>query len=252
MDRQWCQILDPRGRPRKREASDPVGVASANDGTGRIFVVERVGRIKVVAKDGRVLPDPYLDDKGAVANPPGALWRVLPQSQVPAGAQTAPAPSGAVRTARRTAAGAAAGLMLVAAGALAPGPFAAALAPRHIAFGTPLDATPRLGVAVTAAVTRFHETGQNPYVGDAGALTDGKRLYDTWCQSCHMPDGSGRIGPSLIGPQHIYERTATDVGLFEAVFGGALGAMQSFRDRLTQDEILKVTAYVQSLRRGSS
>jgi hypothetical protein len=32
----------------------------------------------------------YLDDKGALANPPGALWRVLPQSQVPAGAVTAP------------------------------------------------------------------------------------------------------------------------------------------------------------------
>jgi hypothetical protein len=36
------------------------------------------------------------------------------------------------------------------------------------------------------------------------------------------------------------------------VFGGALGAMQSFRDRLTQDEILRVNAYVRSLRRGGS
>ena len=34
---------------------------SAGDGTGRIFVVERVGRIKVVAKDGRVLSEPFLD-----------------------------------------------------------------------------------------------------------------------------------------------------------------------------------------------
>ena len=32
----------------------------------------------------------YLDDKGPLANPAGALWRVLPQNQVPAGAQTAP------------------------------------------------------------------------------------------------------------------------------------------------------------------
>lgn len=146
----------------------------------------------------------------------------------------------------------AAGVILIAAGALAPGPLAAAVALRHIAFGTPLDATPRPGEAVTGAVRRFHESGQNPYVGDAGALTDGKRLYDAWCQSCHMPDGSGRIGPSLIGPQHIYERTATDVGLFEAVFGGALGAMQSFRDRMTQDEILRLNAYVRSLRRDGS
>jgi len=41
--------------------NDPVGVASAFDGTGRLFVVERVGRIKVVTKDGNVLPEPFLD-----------------------------------------------------------------------------------------------------------------------------------------------------------------------------------------------
>lgn len=41
--------------------NDPVGVASANDGTGRLFVVERVGRIKIVSKEGRVLPEPFLD-----------------------------------------------------------------------------------------------------------------------------------------------------------------------------------------------
>ena len=148
-------------------------------------------------------------------------------------------------------AAAAAGLGLAVAG-LVPESLAAAVAFRHIAFGTALDATPRPGEAVTEAVTRFHETGQNPYVGDAAAVADGKRLYETWCQSCHMPDGSGRIGPSLIGSQHIYERAATDVGLFEAVFGGALGAMQSFRDRLTQDEILRLNAYVRRLRGDAS
>jgi cytochrome c-L len=106
---------------------------------------------------------------------------------------------------------AAAGLSLVA-GVLAPGALAA-VAVRHNAFETPLDVTPPSGEVVTPAVARFHETGQNPYVGDAAAVAQGKQLYETWCQSCHMPDGSGRIGPSLIGPQRIHERTATDVGL---------------------------------------
>ncbi|MFM9849155.1 MAG: PQQ-dependent sugar dehydrogenase [Hyphomicrobiaceae bacterium] len=41
--------------------NDPVGVSAANDGSGRIFVVERVGRVKVVGKDGKVLPKPFLD-----------------------------------------------------------------------------------------------------------------------------------------------------------------------------------------------
>ena len=40
---------------------DPVGVASAFDGSGRIFVVERVGRIRIVTKDGKLLDKPFLD-----------------------------------------------------------------------------------------------------------------------------------------------------------------------------------------------
>src|SRR5438876_6293857 len=40
---------------------DPVGVTAANDGTGRIFVVERIGRVRVVGKDGKVEPEPFLD-----------------------------------------------------------------------------------------------------------------------------------------------------------------------------------------------
>src|SRR3954454_18222467 len=39
---------------------DPVGVTAANDGSGRIFVVERAGRVRIV-KDGKALPDPFLD-----------------------------------------------------------------------------------------------------------------------------------------------------------------------------------------------
>ena len=40
---------------------DPTNVASANDGTGRIFVTERVGRILIVNRDGSVQQEPFLD-----------------------------------------------------------------------------------------------------------------------------------------------------------------------------------------------
>lgn len=120
---------------------------------------------------------------------------------------------------------------------------------RHVFDDAPLDVTLRSGEAATEAVTRFRATGRNPYVGRAEAASEGKRLYEQWCQSCHKPDGSGWMGPSLIDDQHNYPRTGTDVGMFEIVFAGGAGAMQSFRERLTQDEILKVIAYVRSLER---
>ncbi len=40
---------------------DPIGVASAGDGSGRIFVVERVGRVQVVDQDGNRQEEPFLD-----------------------------------------------------------------------------------------------------------------------------------------------------------------------------------------------
>ena len=41
---------------------DPVSVAAPNDGTGRVFVVERPGVIQVI-KDGKKLKKPFLDLK---------------------------------------------------------------------------------------------------------------------------------------------------------------------------------------------
>jgi len=118
---------------------------------------------------------------------------------------------------------------------------------RHIAFDTPLEVS--IPPDAPAAVKEFHATGKNPYNGDPQALEQGKKLYDEWCAQCHSPQGTGGMGPSLVAEQHTYPRTATDVGLFEAIYGGALGAMQPFKDRLTQDQILQVIAYINELRK---
>jgi cytochrome c-L len=121
-------------------------------------------------------------------------------------------------------------------------------------FTSPLDNSPLeikllAGEKITESVQKFYDTGEDPYKGDPQALVAGKELYETYCQACHLPDGSGRIGPSLIADTHHYPRFTTDKGMFEIVYGGATGAMQPFGKRLTQDQILYVMAYVRSLKK---
>jgi cytochrome c-L len=121
---------------------------------------------------------------------------------------------------------------------------------RHVLDNSPLEVKPRPNEVESEAVKSFKETGKNPYAGEEQALAEGKRLYQVNCQACHLPDGSGRIGSTLIAGTWKYERAATDVGMFEILYGGASGAMQSFARRgMTQDQMLKVIAYVRSLKK---
>ncbi|MFQ5757121.1 MAG: PQQ-dependent sugar dehydrogenase [Acidiferrobacterales bacterium] len=41
--------------------NDPINVSNAGDGSGRLFVTERVGRIRIVTKTGEVLSEPFID-----------------------------------------------------------------------------------------------------------------------------------------------------------------------------------------------
>lgn len=124
---------------------------------------------------------------------------------------------------------------------------AAAVEFRHVFDDSLLDVGPKPGETFTPAVEAFHASGKDPYIGNTEAVATGKTLYETWCQSCHLPDGTGRIGPSLVDKDYFYDRVASDVGLFEVIYAGAAGAMQSFKPRMTQDEMLKLIAYLRLL-----
>jgi cytochrome c-L len=117
----------------------------------------------------------------------------------------------------------------------------------HALDNQPIEFTFRPEQEITPAVEQFHETGENPYSGDPAAVEAGKEIYADLCQACHLADGSGRIGPSLVDGAGARARTGTDIGVFEITYAGGAGAMQAFGQRLDQDEILQVMAYLEVL-----
>ncbi|MBX2856811.1 MAG: cytochrome c [Rhodobacteraceae bacterium] len=118
----------------------------------------------------------------------------------------------------------------------------------HALDNSPLEFKYRTDQTLSEAVEGFYQSGENPYVGDEEALKAGKKVYKKLCQACHLPDGSGRIGPSLDDDKWKYERTDTDIGRFEIIYGGGAGSMQAFGRRIDQDELLKVMAYIDTFR----
>lgn len=119
----------------------------------------------------------------------------------------------------------------------------------HALDDAPIEFTFRPDQTITPAVEAFHATGENAYAGDPARIEEGRALYRRLCQACHMPDGTGRIGPNLTDAQSNHDRTGTLIGQFEIVYAGGAGAMQAFGKRIDQDEILKILAFVATLRR---
>jgi cytochrome c-L len=121
---------------------------------------------------------------------------------------------------------------------------------RHALDNSPLDVSPVPGEQFTEAVKSFQKTGVNPYRNDPAAIARGKELYTENCQLCHLPDGSGGMGASLLGETPLYPRVATDVGMFEVIHSGASGAMRSFAKRgMIQDDMLAIIAFVRTLKK---
>ncbi len=106
-----------------------------------------------------------------------------------------------------------------------------------------------------APVKQFKETGRNPYNDDADAIAAGFTLARAVaCTHCHGPDLSGLIGPNLTSGQWRYPRDATDTGMFQTIFFGTNGGMAAWGKlgSLTEDEILRIMAFVRSRYRGGS
>ncbi len=121
---------------------------------------------------------------------------------------------------------------------------------RHALDDSALDLKPIKGEEITDAVKSFRKDGVNPYNGQADAISAGQTLFDDNCQACHGADGTGGMGPSLVDEVYVNTRANTDIGKFEIIHSGASGAMRSFSERgVTQDQILKIIAYIHTLKK---
>lgn len=121
---------------------------------------------------------------------------------------------------------------------------------RDILSNEPIKFTYRPDQELTPAVREFHRTAKNPYSDEKAAISDGQVLYQQYCQPCHLSEGTGRLGPSLVDDEWTEPRVSTDKGMFEIIYAGGAGAMQAFGRRIDQDQILKVMAYIESLRKN--
>lgn len=80
---------------------------------------------------------------------------------------------------------------------------------------------------------------------DASALATGKTLFTKNCQSCHMEDGRGDIGPNLTDDYWIYTNDIATV--FKTVKYGTPNGMPDHEKKLNPIELQQVASYVLSL-----
>ena len=84
-----------------------------------------------------------------------------------------------------------------------------------------------------------------PQVAAAQSIEFGKTLFTQNCASCHGAEGEGGLGNVLQPNDYIQESSDEMIG--QLISEGRPGtAMASFRDRLSEDEIGDIVAFLKS------
>lgn len=87
---------------------------------------------------------------------------------------------------------------------------------------------------------------RNPFEGNVHAVAEGKRLYE-WmnCAGCHGAIGGGGIGPPLKDRDWIYG--AAPANVYQSILQGRPNGMPAFRDRLPEESVWKLVAFVRAM-----
>ena len=127
----------------------------------------------------------------------------------------------------------------------------------------------------SAEAKEFLATCKNPYTAkfaaDAEAAKTGRKVMTyNGCTGCHGGNLGGLMAPSLVknggtgafDTKWVYEKDATDKGMFETISGGTPGVSGGTMfiwhnqleghtgDGLTTDEILKAIGYIRTVYKG--
>lgn len=117
-----------------------------------------------------------------------------------------------------------------------------------------------LAILVVFCVSAFSAEAQrrmapsgppNPYAGDSQAIAQGEQVYDQHCTACHgVNGGAGEIGPEIIHNLSVPLRGELDDNqILEVIRNGVPGTvMSAWKGKLTEDDILKIGAFLHSLR----
>ncbi len=87
-------------------------------------------------------------------------------------------------------------------------------------------------------------SGDGASAGDAGgpSTADGAALYESACATCHRPDGSGLVGPSLQG---VHDRLSDDE-IRTVVLEGRGGRMPAWEGRFDATEVDAIIAHLEN------
>ena len=86
---------------------------------------------------------------------------------------------------------------------------------------------------------------ESPYQNNAYSMSEGKRLFDAYnCSGCHAHGGGG-MGPALMDDQWIYGSRPANI--FDTIVEGRPNGMPSFRNRIPDQQVWQLVAYVQSM-----
>jgi cytochrome c oxidase cbb3-type subunit 3 len=84
-----------------------------------------------------------------------------------------------------------------------------------------------------------------PYENNAYAISEGKRLYQSYnCVGCHA-HGGGAIGPALMDDEWIYGVEADQI--FSTIIEGRPNGMPAFRGKIPDFQVWQIAAYVRSM-----